>query len=258
MRFIELPSNVIQHTIALAKLPLRLRTVCKLLSTLMHDAEGYAVILRKMNCKPTTRSDDSLIRLLNNLPNTSFVVPDKRTANVLRTIKSAVRIARRPHGKGEEKYNEGSSYVGEFQNGKRHGYGKYTFPNGATYEGWWRDSQRHGQGKQIQVSGASYEGGWENGKEHGQGKCIALDSTHTGGYQNGTANGKGKNIGAAGDSYEGDFKDGKAHGKGKYIGANNSNSYEGEWENGKEHGQGRYIDDRGNLFEGEWRNGVLW
>ena len=50
--------------------------------------------------------------------------------------------------KGILKYNDGSKYVGEFEDGKCNGQGILTSQN-STYEGEWMDGQKHRQGKLI-------------------------------------------------------------------------------------------------------------
>ena len=40
-------------------------------------------------------------------------------------------------GSGQMKYKDGSSYVGEFREGKKNGYGLWISCNGSRYEGYW-------------------------------------------------------------------------------------------------------------------------
>lgn len=39
------------------------------------------------------------------------------------------------HGKGNEKWPDGSHFVGEYKGGKKDGLGKYNWADGAAYEG---------------------------------------------------------------------------------------------------------------------------
>jgi len=50
-------------------------------------------------------------------------------------------------GNGKLKYNNGTFYIGQFQNGKRNGYGKLTYINSCYYEGDWKDDKWSGMGK---------------------------------------------------------------------------------------------------------------
>ena len=45
-----------------------------------------------------------------------------------------------------EVFENGDSYVGKFQNGKRNGYGHYTWKDGSYYIGEFKDGLKHGQG----------------------------------------------------------------------------------------------------------------
>ena len=40
-------------------------------------------------------------------------------------------------GSGQMKYKDGSSYVGEFREGKKNGAGWWISCNGSRYEGYW-------------------------------------------------------------------------------------------------------------------------
>lgn len=52
-------------------------------------------------------------------------------------------------GSGHVRYNDGSSYVGEFREGKKHGYGLWISCNGSRYEGYWFEGERDGVGTFI-------------------------------------------------------------------------------------------------------------
>ena len=65
-------------------------------------------------------------------------------------------------GKGER---EGDKYVGDWKDGKRTGQGTYTWSNGNKYIGEWKDGKRTGQGTLTFPDGTKYVGEWKNGKE---------------------------------------------------------------------------------------------
>lgn len=60
---------------------------------------------------------------------------------------------------GKMVYANGTTYVGEFKNGKRNGKGSLVYADGSKYEGGWLDDQEHGAGKLIQ------EGIWDKGRK---------------------------------------------------------------------------------------------
>ncbi len=93
--------------------------------------------------------------------------------------------------------SDGSSYEGQWVNGKKHGKGTYvwagskrrftgefdndvatrgtlTFENGDTFEGALTpNAVPHGRGKYVSAAGVRYEGDFVTGRMHGQGKMTA-------------------------------------------------------------------------------------
>jgi len=61
-------------------------------------------------------------------------------------------------------WENGSSYVGEWKDGKKHGQGTYTSHVGTKYVGEWKDGKKHGQGTETWSSGWKYVGEWREGK----------------------------------------------------------------------------------------------
>ena len=52
------------------------------------------------------------------------------------------------HGQGEERFNTGDYYKGEYQNNRFDGFGSYFWKQGkATFEGSFKNGLRHGKGK---------------------------------------------------------------------------------------------------------------
>ena len=68
-----------------------------------------------------------------------------------------------PHGQGTATYADGSTYTGEFKDGKRHGQGTDTWPNGYKYTGEWKDNKYNGQGTATYADGRTYSGEWKDG-----------------------------------------------------------------------------------------------
>ncbi|XP_030062408.1 MORN repeat-containing protein 5 [Microcaecilia unicolor] len=57
----------------------------------------------------------------------------------------------------------GSSYVGEYRNGRMEGEGKYTLPTDTRYEGEMKDGMFHGKGTLHFPGGSQYTAIWEDG-----------------------------------------------------------------------------------------------
>ncbi|KAG7477328.1 hypothetical protein MATL_G00092740 [Megalops atlanticus] len=57
----------------------------------------------------------------------------------------------------------GSSYDGEYRNGRMEGRGKYILPTKTTYVGGIEDGLFHGKGVLYFPNGSKYEGTWEKG-----------------------------------------------------------------------------------------------
>jgi hypothetical protein len=78
---------------------------------------------------------------------------------------------------GECKYADGSTYYGDWMNGKRHGLGKIVERNGYMYYGWWEDDMRHGQGEANYPDGSMFDGDWKYDKKYGFGRITRPDGT---------------------------------------------------------------------------------
>jgi hypothetical protein len=78
---------------------------------------------------------------------------------------------------GECKYADGSTYYGDWLNGKRHGLGKIVERNGYMYYGWWEDDMRHGQGEANYPDGSIFDGDWKYDKKYGFGRITRSDGT---------------------------------------------------------------------------------
>jgi hypothetical protein len=78
---------------------------------------------------------------------------------------------------GECEYADGSTYYGDWMNGKRHGLGKIIERKGYMYYGWWEDDMRHGQGEANYSDGFIYDGDWKYDKKYGFGRITRADGT---------------------------------------------------------------------------------
>lgn len=80
------------------------------------------------------------------------------------------------HGQGTQKSADGTTIMGEWQNGKPHGHASIIDEKGTViYEGQFQDGKRHGLGRQIFKNLDMYDGGWNNGRLHGRGVYYFSD-----------------------------------------------------------------------------------
>ena len=61
-------------------------------------------------------------------------------------------------------FSDGSTYVGEWKNGKMNGQGTFTSKTGSTYVGEWRNNKKHGRGTYRYPDGSKVDGIWRNDK----------------------------------------------------------------------------------------------
>jgi 1-phosphatidylinositol-4-phosphate 5-kinase len=74
-----------------------------------------------------------------------------------------------PDGDHTVEFPDGTSYSGQWKDGKMNGRGVLLWPPGDRYEGEWRDGTQNGQGTFAAADGSMYFGGWANGQMEGQG-----------------------------------------------------------------------------------------
>eukprot|EP00756_Hemistasia_phaeocysticola_P054967 Hpha_TRINITY_DN30884_c0_g1::TRINITY_DN30884_c0_g1_i1::g.155608::m.155608 len=83
-----------------------------------------------------------------------------------------------PEGRGRMEWENGITYVGQWQNGKYHGYGAKLYSKGGGYIGEWVDGKREGWGCSIYDGKWGYdrwEGPFVNDKPHGKGTMYRVD-----------------------------------------------------------------------------------
>jgi hypothetical protein len=80
-----------------------------------------------------------------------------------------------PDGLYANEWPDGSSYRGEWRNGKKDGQGAYTWTSGSVYEGEWLAGAMHGKGTYTAADGTVYTGAWQRDLKHGLGApALAL------------------------------------------------------------------------------------
>jgi hypothetical protein len=74
--------------------------------------------------------------------------------------------------------NDGTKYIGEFENGLCHGLGVMTFADGSKYEGEFINGKFNGLGIFTRCDRMKYEGEFKDGKVLGRGLLTFTDGTH--------------------------------------------------------------------------------
>lgn len=111
-------------------------------------------------------------------------------------------------------YQDGGTYVGEWEDDTSHGYGictgpngqgkfegmwehgkqisgVYTWPKGMKYMGTWNNSLRDGTGKEVQPDGTEYSGDFTKGSRGPFGVTKLPNGVYRGSWHNGTQDGEG-------------------------------------------------------------------
>ena len=135
-------------------------------------------------------------------------------------------------GRGTFIWDDGTKYVGDWENDLMHGYGTLTLPDGSKYQGFWKNGNREGFGTFTWANGDTYQGQFKDNKRSGDGILKMKDgSEYSGQWDNNMANGKGTFTWSNKTKYIGAWKDDKRNGEGVTI------SVSGKIE------QGTYKDD---------------
>eukprot|EP01083_Nonionella_stella_P027440 75552_1 len=145
-------------------------------------------------------------------------------------------------GSGYYKWNDGTSYEGDFQNGQMTGFGVYKL-NNCTYNGHVYCGIRHGYGTLIiHDTNTKYVGEFANGKRHGKGIVYYnSDDVYDGEWRNGKREGKGTCVYKNGDEYTGDWLNDCKHGDGWMRWKSLNEIYYGQWKDNKPHGKGIHV-----------------
>ena len=164
--------------------------------------------------------------------------------------------APRNNSEGTYSQDDGTEYIGNWDNGMPNGQGTFHYSYGDVYVGNWVNGLQDGQGTRTMENGDTYVGSFKNGYYDGYGTYTGADGMkHVGNWKEGQPDGYGTRYHANGDKYVGNYKDGKWHGEGTYTWAA-GNYWVGSFKNGVEDGYGIDYDASGNvLLEGYWREG---
>lgn len=158
------------------------------------------------------------------------------------------------HGKGTQRYTDGSVYTGDWKLGAREGMGMITYANGDCYEGEWFNNERHGKGSMGWKQGSSYyvemyDGGWEHGLPHGKGVStyIRPSVSKEASVDISTPLSYAPPVTSVINVYRGRFSKGAREGFGTFFYADGS-AYEGQWANNKKNGRGKFVNCNGATF----------
>ena len=161
-------------------------------------------------------------------------------------------------GTGTLTYSDGTTYEGEFGDGRLEGNGVLKYTTGDIRRGVFVDGKLQGKGSIHYSNGADYEGELRAGQPDGHGRLThANGGFYEGVFVGGHSQGKGKLTYGTGDTYEGDFLAGEPHGTGVFRTVT-GDIYEGQFVSGKRHGTGRLTFSIGDIWEGEWKQGKLY
>jgi hypothetical protein len=182
------------------------------------------------------------------------------------------------NGQGVLQFKSGTTYIGEFTNGKFEGVGVLLYANGNKYSGRWLNDMREGYGKLFLNDSTRYEGEFEKNKFEGYGTFQYKDKSIFSGMWSGSyPNGPGKYLRANGELIEGIWENGtlseqkniKPLMKGKSKQLRNCNKeecasgigiynyvdgsrWEGEFADGEPSGPGMCTYSNGDVYFGQW------
>ena len=176
-------------------------------------------------------------------------------------------------------YDDGSTYEGEFKDGRVHGYGTYTWADGTTYAGVFDAGLPHGEGRLTWPSGGAYEGSFQAGEMSGTGMMTwPTGNTYEGEFTADRIHGYGTLTWWDGMVYSGDFVYDAIHGagvltwpdgtvyegdfvRGRILGSGtmkwtSGDTYEGSLMYGDPHGEGVYTWRSGSRYVGSYHYGL--
>lgn len=157
-------------------------------------------------------------------------------------------------GRGTIVWASGNRYTGDFVNGVRTGKGSFTWANGDNYTGDFVENQLTGKGAYTWANGNQYSGDFVDGVRTGKGVFLwASGASYTGDFVENQLTGRGVYAWPDGSTYSGDFVDGVRTGQGVHIWADGT-VYTGSFLGGRMHGQGATVWENGSAYTGGYVN----
>lgn len=171
-------------------------------------------------------------------------------------------------------FSDGTTYSGDFSDGKLNGTGEMYYANGDTYAGAYRDGVRSGYGTYVWVTGDQYKGHWTDDVIDGKGVyTFASGMTLDGSFSKGEFVSGAYSMWNDDGTFEFDLEDGipvsvqmeltnglqydgglsqnTLDGEGKIV-YPSGETYEGEFSEGKRDGDGTYTWLDGSSYTGDW------
>ena len=146
-----------------------------------------------------------------------------------------------------------SSYEGQWLNCLPHGKGIEKFKDGSTFSGFFEEGLKV-KGTYFEVKGKELDGNFVKNK-FVEGKVTWSDGKVFEGFWNDQLNFQGVRFTwPDGCFYQGDYRDGRKEGKGRYVWTDGE--YIGNFMKGLKHGKGM-MRKRNMRFKGDWRFGRL-
>ena len=154
----------------------------------------------------------------------SFVVSELEKLTPLEDVKKSLNCI--------ETNNNDNIYIGEAINNVRTGRGAYIFNNGTIYIGYFNEGKQYKQGKVFNSNKKlCYEGEYKHGKKEGKGTAYYEGGEEYNGYfVNGLREGKGVFKWNDGTEWRGIFKNDEMNGSGMFV--DGEESYEATYKDG--------------------------
>ena len=107
-------------------------------------------------------------------------------------IEIGARLNNTTYWNGTFKFNDGSYYSGDWENGIMHGYGMMHYADGGIYYGNWSNNLRHGEGDMTYSNQTTYIGNWKYDKQNGYGsRSMENETIYDGDWLDGVEHGQG-------------------------------------------------------------------
>jgi hypothetical protein len=107
-------------------------------------------------------------------------------------IEIGVRLNNTTYWNGTFKFNDGSYYSGDWENGIMHGYGMMYYADGGIYYGNWSNNLRDGEGDMTYSNRTTYIGQWKYDKPNGYGsRSMENETIYDGDWLDGVEHGQG-------------------------------------------------------------------
>ena len=185
------------------------------------------------------------------------------------------------------RFEDGTKYLGTFENGRINKYGIFFYFNGIQYNGEHLNGVWNGKGifkygndiinykgyfqffqfnefgiiSTIQkfkgkiIGKHEYTGDFKGGRQNGYGIYTDPEGRkYSGEWKDGNFGGIGKFEYPDGEVCEGEFAQGKRHGI-CFIKYEDGSSFEGHCEKGKFNGRGKFVMEPGTYYDGNWKDG---